>query len=186
MDIGHAETEQYDNNAKYYSDNAKTSAENAKTSETNAGESEVGAAGVLSDILAMLGTDIATLVGGKVPITQIPATAIHDVLVVTNESELVTLTAQKGDVAQLVETVNEVPTITKSWQLLADDATVASNWVVWGTSYVVQAGNATTATNAENANTINNHRIIAMTEAQYQAAISAGTIDETTIYLVGV
>jgi hypothetical protein len=137
-------------------------------------------------MLAMMGIDFATLVGGKVPMSQIPATAIHDVMEVSAESELVGLTAQKGDVAELVEEINGERTVTKSWQLLGTDATVRANWVVWGTSYAVQAGNATTATNAGNANTINNHRLIAITEAQYNAAIAAGTIDETTIYLVGV
>ncbi|MFA6848715.1 MAG: BppU family phage baseplate upper protein [Selenomonadaceae bacterium] len=135
----------------------------------------------LSDLLAMIGIDIASLVGGKVPMTQIPATAIQDIHEVADDSGLTSLTAQRGDLAEVIELVDGVKTVTKTYQLLGDgDATVRDNWVVWGTSYAVQAGNATTATNAENANTINNKRIVGMTQSQYDIA----AIDPDTIYIV--
>lgn len=48
-----------------------------------------------------VGTTLATLVGGKVPITQLPATAITDTHVVTTIEAMNALTAQVGDVAIL-------------------------------------------------------------------------------------
>lgn len=47
------------------------------------------------------GTTLATLVGGKVPITQLPATAITDTHVVATIEAMNALTAQVGDVAIL-------------------------------------------------------------------------------------
>lgn len=48
-----------------------------------------------------VGTTLATLVGGKVPITQLPATAITDTHVVPTIEAMNALTAQVGDVAIL-------------------------------------------------------------------------------------
>jgi len=128
---------------------AKTSEDNAKVSETNSKTSETTAAQALSDLLAMLGVDVATLVGGKVPISQIPATAICEIHEIASASELTLLTAQRGDLGEIVETINNDRTVTKTYQLLGTgDATMTDNWVVWGTSYAAQAGNATTATTA--------------------------------------
>ncbi len=130
--------------------NAKTSEDNAKVSETNAKTSETVTAQAMTDYLAMLGVDVATLVGGKVPMSQIPATATQEIYTVASVDELTALVAQRGDLAELIETVDDEQTITKTWQLLGDgDPTVSANWVVWGTSYAVQAGNSTTATNAK-------------------------------------
>ena len=135
----------------------------------------------MQDYLAMLGVDVATLVGGKVPMSQIPATATQEIYDITSEDELTGLIAQRGDCAEIVETIDGVKTVTKIYQLLGDgDATVRDNWVVWGTSYAVQAGNATSATNAVNASMINNHRMVAMTQEQYDQA----AVDQDTIYIV--
>lgn len=131
------------------------------------------------DFLAQLGVDIATLVGGKVPMSQIPATATQEIYTIASEAELTSLTAQRGDLAELIEQVNGERTITKTWQCLGDSSK-RENWVVWGTSYAVSAGNATTATNAENANTINNHRIIEISAEDFETAVK----DENTYYLV--
>jgi len=128
----------------------------------------------------MIGTDVASLVGGKIPMSQIPATATQEIYVVSAESELIGLVAQRGDLAELVESINGVQTVTKTWQLLGDDATVTANWVVWGTSYAVQSGNATTAENAVNAEKINNHRLVLMTDTQHDSAV----IDGETLYAV--
>ena len=151
--------------------------QNAASADTDA----KAAAQALSDLLAMLGTDVATLVGGKIPMSQIPATATQEVYEVTSEDELVELVAQRADLAELVEDVNGVKTITKTWQLLGDgNPATKSNWIVWGTSYAVQAGNATTADNAENANTINGHRIVEMEKSAFETAVK----DPNTYYLV--
>lgn len=132
-----------------------------------------------SDFLNQLGVDIATLVGGKIPMSQIPATATQEIYTVTSEEELTLLTAQRGDLAELIEEVNGEKTITKTWQCLGD-SNVRENWVLWGTSYAVSAGNATTATNAENANTINNHRLIEISAEDFETAVK----DQDTYYLV--
>jgi hypothetical protein len=156
---------------------ALLSEQNSKTSEINAGQSETAAAQALADLLAMLGVDVATLVGGKIPMAQLPATATQEIYEVTAESELTGLTAQRGDLGEIIEIINGKKTVTKTYQLLGNgDATVLDNWVIWGTSYAVQAGNASTADNAENANMINNHRLVFFaTEAEYQSAVKEGT-----------
>lgn len=133
----------------------------------------------LADLLKMLGVDIATLVGGKIPMSQIPATATQEIYEVQSEDELTGLVAQRGDLAELVELVDGEKTIIKAWQLLGDAAN-RENWIVWGTSYAVQAGSATTAANAENAAMINNHRLVAMTPQEYGSAV----IDPETYYAV--
>ena len=155
----------------------------AALSESNAEASQIAAAQTLSDLLAMIGTDIATLVGGKVPLSQIPATATQEIYTIESEDELTGLTAQRGDLAELIETVDDETTITKTWQCLGD-ATVRENWVVWGTSYAVQSGSATMASEAENATMINNKRLVSMTESQYQIAYDSGTLDPDAYYLV--
>ncbi len=132
-----------------------------------------------NDFLSQLGVDIATLVGGKVPMSQIPATATQEIYTVTSEAQLTSLTAQRGDLAELIEEIGGERTITKTWQCLGD-STKRSSWVVWGTSYAVSAGNATTATNAQNANTINNHRLIEISAEEFETAVK----DENTYYLV--
>lgn len=176
------EAEQYDNNAKYYSDNAKTSEDNAKISETNAGGSATTASQALTDTLGVIGTSIAPLVGGKVPLIYMESEALYDLFSVTDESELVGLPAHKGDVAHLVGDVDNEPTIIKSWQLLANPATERSNWVVCGTSYAVRAGNATLADHAADSERVNGSRHVDMTDEQYAIAESAGTIVLTDFY----
>ena len=159
---------------------AETAAENAEESEQNASASEKTASQALADLLAMINSgDIILATGGKLPLSSIPATATQEIYTVTSEDELTSLTAQRGDLAELIEEVDGERTITKTWQCLGD-AAVRENWVVWGTSYAVQAGNATTANNALNANTINNHRIVEMTEEEFASAVK----DADTYYLV--
>lgn len=126
----------------------------------------------MEDLLAMLGTDIATLVGGKVPVSQIPAVAIHDVVEISDESELVSLTnVQKYDIAAVITGVGNSKIINVSYQLLGDNPSLRENWVEVGTGYATQAGYASTAGDAENANTINNKRLVAMTESQFASAV---------------
>ena len=159
---------------------AETAAENAEKSEVNSSASEKTASQALADLLAMINSgDLILATEGKLPLSAIPATATQEIYTVTSEDELTSLTAQRGDLAELIEEIDSERTITKTWQCLGD-ASVRENWVVWGTSYAVQAGNATTANNATNANMINNHRIVEMTEEEFQAAVK----DENTYYLV--
>ncbi len=167
--------------AKEISEGALSAAETVSAAVEEAKVAEATATQALSDLLAMItGGTLAVLVNGKIPIENIPATATQEIYVISDESELVALVAQRGDLAELVEDIDGVPTITKTWQLLDDDATVAENWVIWGTSYAVQAGSATYATNAGDAYTINGKRIVAMTAEEYDVAV----LDDDTFYLV--
>lgn len=131
----------------------------------------------LSDILAMMGTDIATLTDGKITPSQIPALSINDVFSVADIDAMISLTAQRGDVALIVP----VDVVTESYILSADDATVLSNWKKLGVSYVANAGHATTADNATDSTMINGHRLVYMSQSQYDAAVK----DAETVYMVG-
>ena len=135
---------------------------------------------VFADFLVMLGIDVATLVGGKVPLSQIPAVAIHEVVQISDESELTSLAVQKYDIACVIAGTGNDKKITVSYQLLADSPFVRSNWVEVGTGYATQAGHATTADNAIDSTKINGHRLVTMTSAQYAAA----TLEENTLYAV--
>lgn len=154
---------------------AAASEENAAESEDAAYLSEKKAAQALADLLAMLGTDIATLVDGKIPVSQIPAIAITETYVVASIEERDELIAQEGDVC-IVNIEGEQADESASyiydgeqWKLLKSP-----------TDYASEAGYAATAGQAENANTINNHRLINMTAEQYETAVK----DENTFYLV--
>lgn len=154
---------------------AATSEENAAESEGAADLSEKKAAQALADLLAMLGTDIATLVDGKIPVSQIPAIAITETYVVSSIEERDDLIVQEGDVC-IVNIEGEQADESASyiydgeqWKLLKSP-----------TDYASEAGYAATAGQAENANTINNHRLINMTAEQYETAVK----DENTFYLV--
>ncbi len=155
-------------------------AEAALAAAGNAAQSEETASQALSDLLSMINSgDIILATGGKLPLSAIPATATQEIYVVASEDELTSLTAQRGDLAELVEEIDGERTITKTWQCLGD-ASIRDSWVVWGTSYAVQAGSSTTANNAQNANMINNHRIVEMTEEDFASAVK----DADTYYLV--
>ncbi len=159
---------------------AETAAENAEESEVKSSASEKSAQQALADLLAMINSgDIILAINGKLPLSAIPATATQEIYVVESEDELTSLVAQRGDLAELVEEIDGERTITKTWQCLGD-ASVRENWVVWGTSYAVQSGNATTADNAVNANMVNNHRLVEMTEEDFASAVK----DADTYYLV--
>lgn len=154
---------------------AAISEENAAESEDAAELSEKKAAQALADLLAMLGTDIATLVDGKIPVSQIPAIAITETYVVSSIEERDDLIVQEGDVC-IVNIEGEQADESASyiydgeqWKLLKSP-----------TDYASEAGYAATAGQAENANTINNHRLINMTAEQYETAVK----DENTFYLV--
>lgn len=161
---------------------AEQSAQAAATSEGNAADSEDAAelsekkaAQALADLLAMLGTDIATLVDGKIPVSQIPTIAITETYVVSSIEERDDLIVQEGDVCIVnIEGEQEDESASyiydgEQWKLLKSP-----------TDYASEAGYAATAGQAENANTINNHRLINMTAEQYETAVK----DENTFYLV--
>lgn len=160
---------------------AKTSELNALESENNASDSEAITVQAMTDYLAMVGVDIATLVNGKIPMSQIPATATNDNITITDESQLVTITAQIGDIANFIQEVDGKMTVVKAYKLLGTGvSTVLENWILMGTSYALQAGNATTATNANDSAMINGHRLVEMTFAEYELAVK----DADTYYIL--
>lgn len=161
---------------------AEQSAQAAATSEGNAADSEDAAelsekkaAQALADLLAMLGTDIATLVDGKIPVSQIPAIAITETYVVASIEERDELIVQEGDVC-IVSIEGEQEDESASYIYNGEEWKVLKS----PTDYASEAGYAATAGQAENANTINNHRLINMTAEQYETAVK----DENTFYLV--
>lgn len=166
--------------AEGYKNEAHTSAMDAESYKDEAQVAEDGASQALSDLLNMINSgDIVLAVDGKLPLSSIPATATQEIYVVESESALTSLVAQRGDLAELVETVNGERTITKTWQCLGNPSS-RDNWVVWGTSYAVSAGNAEQSKSAENSARINGHRLVEMSEEDFENAVK----DDDTYYLV--
>ena len=110
-------------------------------------------------------TELAGEVGGypilenidgspKIPSTYINQVQIHNNIEITSESQLATIDAQPGDVAYLVDTIDGVKTITKSWLLLSID-NGTRNWARYGASYADNAGNAVYAASAGDALKVN-------------------------------
>ena len=116
----------------------------------------------LSDLLAMLGSDIATLTGGKLTPSQIPAIAITNTYPVASEAEMLALDCQTGDVCIRLDE-------SKSYILQGTNPALLTDWqhLKTPTNYADTAGHALTAANAENADKINGHRVVAMSQAQY-------------------
>lgn len=171
-------------NALVSEQNAKTSENNAKTSELNADASEAEALSsknittqTMHDFLAILGTDVATLdANGKLNIGQLPAVAINNTFPIALESELTSLVAETGDVAILIED----NIVTDTFILVGADPRVVGNWTKLGIGYVAEAGHAANSDTAINATMINNKRIVAMSQAEYDLAVK----DPDTIYVV--
>lgn len=130
----------------------------------------------MSDFLAMMGTDVATLTGGKLTPSQIPAIAITETFVVNSQAEMLALTCETGDVAIRNDE-------SKTYILQGTDPSVLAHWqqLKVPTNYADEAGHALTADEAVNAEKINGHRVVYMTQAQYDVAVK----EENTIYMVG-
>lgn len=181
------ESEMSANLASISAEKAKTAAEaaenNAEKSAKNAENSEKTASKALADLLSMISSgDIVLAMDGVLPLSAIPATATQEIYVVSSEDELTELEAQKGDLAELVEEINGESVITKTWQCLGENAEKRENWVIWGTSYAVSAGNALVAENAKNTAMVNGHRIVVFdTLEEYELAVK----EKGTLYLVG-
>lgn len=128
----------------------------------------------LFDLLAMLGTDIATLTNGKLTPSQIPAIAVTDTFVVASEAAMLALNAQTGDVCIRSDEA-------KTYILQGTNPAALTDWqrLQSPTNYADEAGHAATADNAANADRINNKRMVGMTQAQYEAAVK----DADTFYL---
>ena len=145
---------------------------------SEAKESAATAQQAMSDFLAMLGEDVATLgADGKLSANQLPALAINDTHVVHSKEEIVALVAERGDVAVLVHDEN----VSDAYILAVDEPNVLDNWIKLGVSYVAKAGHAERATIAVDSQRINGHRVVALSEEEY----NLGAKDPETVYLVG-
>ena len=152
-------------------ESAKQGAEDA-LAELNNKAGKVGGYPVLADIDG----------SAKIPSVYIQQVDIKDYIQITDESQLDTIPAQKGDVAVLVSDINGEKTITKSWLLLSVSDTGVRDWAVYGTSYATNAGNATYAQSSENALKVNGLTINGiLSEADYNALV-----DKTGVYFVAI
>lgn len=149
---------------------ATAAAAKAKTSEINAKESEDSSSQNLLDFLAMLGTDVATLVGGKIPPEQIPAIATTEVYTASTAAEMNAFVAQNGDICIRTDENKSYIYKDTGWVYLASP-----------TDYASSAGHANTADNAVNASMINSHRLVEMAAEEFQTAVK----NPDTYYLVG-
>lgn len=167
-----------DTDAEAYATIAQNASEQAQASEQSASNSASQATSALDEILSKAGQvggyPILADIDGqpKIPSVYIQQVDIKDYIQITNESELATITAQVGDVAVLVSTVDGETTVTKSWILLSiTDNT--RNWAVYGTSYASNAGNALFSQNSADSQKVNGLTINGvLSEADYNALAS--------------
>lgn len=157
-----ARAEQYSAQAVAAKDTAVTKAEEASTSSTSSQQA-------LADLLAMLGTDIATLVGGKIPVDQIPSIATTEIYPAESKEEMDALVAQNGDICIRGDENKSYIFKDTGWVYLASP-----------TDYSERAGHANTADTATNATMINNHRMVEMQANDFPGAVK----DPDTYYLV--
>lgn len=149
----------------------------AKTSAAGAEISKNAAAQAFSDLLNIIGTQVATLdANGHLTASQIPPIAVNDTYPVADTAAMLALTAQRGDVALIV--ADNV--VTDSYILAAGSPAVLDNWKKLGVSYVTEAGHALHADAASDANRINGHRMVEMTGTAFETAVK----DSGTYYLV--
>ena len=151
-----------------FADRAQTAAQAAENSASSSEDSKNLAVQALSDLLKMLGTDIATLVNGKIPASQIPSIATTEIFTASSLEEMEGLSVENGDIC-IRQDENKSYIFSNGWIYLASP-----------TDYSARSGYAETAGTAQNANTINNHRLVEMTAEEYATAVK----DENTYYLV--
>ena len=156
---------------------ATAAAEEAKTSETNAKNSETVVTQTMSDMLAMMGTDIATLdSSGKIPVGQIPPIALTHTYTVGSVEEMQALTAEDGDFCRIV--IDGVVDGTYAYVVSGD----TGDWIPCNQNKCAEADHALAADTAENATKINGHRIVVFDNmTDFNNAVKADGV----LYLVG-
>ncbi len=156
---------------------ATAAAEEAKTSETNAKNSETVVTQTMSDMLAMMGTDIATLdSSGKIPVGQIPPIALTHTYTVGSVEEMQALTAEDGDFCRIV--IDGVVDGTYAYVASGD----TGDWIPCNQNKCAEADHALAADTAENATKINGHRIVVFDNmTDFNNAVKVDGV----LYLVG-
>lgn len=154
--------------ASSFAKEAKDACSAAKTSADDAESSKNSAAQALSDLLSMIGTDIATLIDGKIPASQIPSIATTEIYTAKSKDEMDAITAERGDIC--IRSDENLSYI------------YSGGWValISPTDYVSRAGHAETASSAENSAKINGHRLVEMTASEFLTAV----LDDNAFYLV--
>lgn len=161
--------------AEVYANEAKTSEENAQSQYQALLEQKGYANG-----LAPLGAD------GKVPTNYLPPLVITDYIKVNSVADLTSTVAQKGDIAYIQTTVDNVTT-TQFYILISNDYTVLANWLEYNPSTAGSALYADNAKEAENAQKVGGVPFDGIyTQAQFQTMVTNGTIVNGTIYVVEV
>jgi hypothetical protein len=116
----------------------------------------------------------------------LPPLVITDYIKVNSVADLTSTVAQKGDIAYIETTVDGVTT-TQFYILTANDYTVLSNWLEYNPSVAGSALYANNASEAENAQKVGGIPFNGiLTQSQYQAMVTNGTVVNGTIYLVEV
>lgn len=151
-----------------FAQRAETAAESAKQSAQSAENSNTSATQALSDLLRMLGTDIATLIDGKIPVSQIPSIATTEIYSASSAEEMAKLSVENGDICIRTDE-NKSYIYNNGWVFLVSP-----------TDYASRCGYAEFAETAENASMINHHRLIEMTAEEFETAVK----DPDTYYLV--
>lgn len=156
---------------------ATAAAEEAKTSETNAKNSETVATQSMTDLLAMMGTDIATLdSSGKIPVGQIPPIALTHTYTVGSVEEMQALTAEDGDFCRIV--VDGV--VDSTYAYVVSDNT--GEWIPCNQNKCAEADHALAADTATDATKINGHRIVVFDNmTDFNNAVKVDGV----LYLVG-
>lgn len=164
-------------NSKASENLAKSSEVNSKESETNSKVSETVTVQAMTDYLAVLGINVATLDGGgKLTPSQIPSLSINSTFAVSNIAEITSVLAEEGDVAIVVQ----ADVVTDTYILAGSNPTIFANWKKLGVGYVAEAGHSISCDTATDSQMINGHRVVVMTQAQYDIAVK----DIDTVYLV--
>lgn len=158
-------------------DVATEAAEKAKTSEENAKASETVATQSMTDLLAMMGSDIATLdSSGKIPVGQIPPIALTHTYTVGSETEMQALTAEDGDFCRIV--IDGV--VDGTYAYVVSDNT--GEWIPCNQNKCAEADHALAADTATDATKINGHRIVVFdTMTDFNNAVKSDGV----LYLVG-
>ncbi len=151
-----------------FAQRAENAATAAEQSSENAEKSNISATQALSDLLRMLGTDIATLIDGKIPVSQIPSIATTEIYSASSAIDMAKLSVQNGDICIRTDE-NKSYIYNNGWVFLVSP-----------TDYASMCGYAEFAGTAENTSMINHHRLIEMTAEEFETAVK----DPNTYYLV--
>lgn len=127
-----------------------------------------------ADFLSQLGSEVATLENGKVPIAQIPRIAITETKTFATVEERDLWESEEGDIA----------IVTSNNKSYIKDDKGEWQWLESPSDYSTNSGHSATSDFASDSEKINGKRVIAMTQESYDNAFDNGTLLEDTFYFV--